>query len=115
MSAYTVLSHTRIHHSYVQSPWFVPIHLDEVFLAAGLFKLCTAIALNQKYFLISVGDLHLLEKAWRIFINKMGAWGGETKQVCYLCMLFSIVSHLNKSASRDLQSKTHRSLLSFLK
>lgn len=41
-----------------------------MFLAAALFKLGTAAALYQKCFLPSNGELHLLEKAWRIFINK---------------------------------------------
>jgi len=36
---------------YAQSPWFVLIHSDEMFLAAALFKSCPAIALNKKMFL----------------------------------------------------------------
>lgn len=76
MSAHTMPSHARIHHSYAQPPWFVPIHSDKMFLPA-LLKLSPATALNQKCFLLSIGDLHLLENAWRIFINKK-VCGGRT-------------------------------------
>lgn len=60
-----------------------------MFLPA-LLKLSPAIALNQKCFLLSTGDLHLLENAWRIFINKKGV-GGEDRQSRHAIGAFIII------------------------